>query len=397
MLRIEGFKKYKTVTVDLDYVRGLANFSDNNQRVCYIQHADPAQDSEDGKNLKYDVLFKFIDNGKIGKFITNGSFYGESRIDLYSYMRENSSIKNVKFGDGIYIESKCIIPRSRIAAKFNRRINEESADHVLLPNPSFVNQCEIPMNDHLIFVDHKEKIVFDLRYSQSDRVKSEVKDALETFNSLDESERKLSNLFNLKNLFCGFYKYESPESRASKKAVFNSLMNSEFFYNGPMILVGSSNLWVQNVLDDNYDSFVIEDEIYPMTCDDDDIDEDTIENLLDLLNSPDAQSVSLGLGIVSEMNFDKYRNLILEILSRASADSIQYNKSSRNVAEKFMQSYLGINFNDKPYYDSKFFNFRSQFTELGDDEYDLFKELTSDSIFLRCAKLVSDYEAKKNI
>ena len=114
-----------------------------------------------------------------------------------------------------------------------------------------------------------------------------------------------------------------------------------------------------------------------------DFSKEIYDNIVDMLNSKDLDTIGLGLRAIAELNYKKYYNTTLYLLNNAPErwrDSpIKY-----NVSVKYMLKYLGI------------WNYRLEkyATETTQEDFDMMNSILLNDFNNRNKNLIADFQRK---
>lgn len=295
-------------------------------------------------------------------------------FDIEKCIKENSDIENLKIGEQVYIEKECLIPRTNLGDKFKRCVNRENASHIVVPTKL---KCEIKAGQASIFVDKESKNVFVLFNSN---VKASVGDKI--FECIERPSKISVDYNDISNELL------DALERATKCAVPED-----------MIIINLNRKdenveWILDVLDGDSKKFVNEFELYDKLVDDDEDIYDSIEGIMDLLGSSSDESVGLGLKMISNLNFSKYRNVFIEMLCQTK-EKWQLHKTRDSVNVKFMLNYLfGGNVDST----NNEVDLRSKMTPFRKAEYEIIKDFFIEKTYsLRLYKRFRDYEEQQQM
>lgn len=318
------------------------------------------------KNVKIDDL----DEARLSGYINPSQFL-------------SNPIPSFNYQSILYIHSNCTLPRAKITQKYKR---------VLKPDAAHI--CVVPTITHTyrtyqmaIFANREANKVFIIQmgYRWSQGRKIIVGNDISYF----ATGSKITDI-NPNILKYSFPETEYYKARASSQPRLYTyknwvdLLDSSLVYYGPVLIAKSQDRWVGECMYNKMHDIISETALLSSLEDKgNDFSKEIYDNIVDMLNSRDLDTIGLGLRAIAELNYKKYYNTTLYLLNNAPErwrDSpIKY-----NVSVKYMLKYLGI------------WNYRLEkyATETTQEDFDMMNSILLNDFNNRNKNLIAEFQRK---
>ena len=333
----------------------------------YYSHENNQLFSPVPKNTKIDDL----DEDKLSGYINPSQFL-------------SNPIPSFNYQSVLYVHSNCTLPRAKITQKYKR---------VLKPDAAHI--CVVPTITHsyriykmAIFANREANKVFIIqmgfRWSQGQKI------VIGNDISYFATGSKITDINpNIRN-------YSFPETdylkmrASSQPRLYNyknwlDLLDSSLVYYGPVLITKPQDRWVSDCMYNKMHDIISETTLLSSLEDNkgNDFCKEIYDNIVDMLNSKDLDTIGLGLRAIAELNYKKYYNTTLYLLNNAPArwrDSpIKY-----NVSVKYMLKYLGV------------WNYRSEkyTTETTQEDFDMMNSILLNEINKMNNNIITEFQRK---
>ena len=315
---------------------------------CFVSKVDARALTEVntlyGKKAKYS--FKYInhyrDNLIMAPIPKNIEVIPDSEaphigtIDIRPFLNTDTDFT---FEDKIYLHSDCAIPRAKVTQKYTRVLRPEKADICVVPK---LNKEGRSVENVAIFINKvKCKIyiienIIDWKNGKCTYYTSEkCKDFPLGSCILDINP-------NLKDTCIEEKSYYDQSEQMFRMDNWKDFLASTLLYYGPVLSLYPKESWMIDVLYNKLHNIITEDKLFATLGDStNEFTKEVYDNLREMLISPDKTIVGLGLKTIAEMDYEKYRNTTIHLLTNNKGNWIR-NDMRSNTSVKYMLNYLGI-------------------------------------------------------
>lgn len=289
---------------------------------------------------------------KIQKAISSKKYYELSDI--------KSKIVKPEFGDTIYFDPNCTIPRIKCNEHWKRTIKLINATTVIVPTPAY----GLEFFKNLIIFEDKEQ---QKLYLLPNLTFVDLPALGQTFESWHNSVSTIS-----------------PNSRNLKENIeyFENIKHITCCYVGKAICYEPKHEAIFKIFDGIYPFIFPETELLPLIKEEDQaFTMETVTGLIDLLLSPDKASVHQGLRILASMDYAHFPSITKYILKETSRSWSQHKPFNSSV--KFM-------------FDS-IYKLQEPFTNVLPEEFELAKEIYKKQVHNSITRYISNIQSETNM
>lgn len=279
----------------------------------------------------------------------------------------------------LFVHPNCTIPRVKVAQKYTRVIKKEKANFCIIP------ECKENIRGKLgaIFIN-KEKLQIFVFIAHSSYVKGVNKSFVPTACQFKEKGTKLLDIYpELKNV-----KLDNKDAiRRGQEyniEVWNDFLNSTLEFYGAIVEMKNTNQYIADYIYGELHHVLLENQILGSIEDEENIfNKEIYDSMMTMLNSKDVNTIGLALKTISEFNYTKYYNSILNLLTECS-QRWRDNNMKNTVSVKHMLDYLKIRSSNTPIYSD-------QTTQ---EDFDLMLEIVKSDFKSALNKVHLNYLAK---
>lgn len=318
------------------------------------------------KNIKIDDL----EENKLSGYINPSQFL-------------SNPIPSFNYQSVLYVHSNCTLPRAKITQKYKR---------VLKPDAAHI--CVVPTITHsyriyqmAIFANREANKVFIIQmgYRWSQGQKIIVGNDISYFATGSKITDINPNILKYSFPETDYFKMRaSSQPRLYTYKNWVDLLDSSLVYYGPVLVTKPQDRWVSDCMYNKMHDIISETALLSSLEDKgNDFCKEIYDNIVDMLNSKDLDTIGLGLRAIAELNYKKYYNTTLYLLNNASQrwrDSpIKY-----NVSVKYMLKYLGV------------WNYRSEkyTTETTQEDFDMMNSILLNEFNKTKNNIITEFQRK---
>ena len=318
------------------------------------------------KNIKIDDL----EENKLSGYINPSQFL-------------SNPIPSFNYQSALYVHSNCTLPRAKITQKYKR---------VLKPDAAHI--CVVPTITHsyriyqmAIFANREANKVFIIQmgYHWSQGKKIVIGNEISYFAAGSKITDINPNIRNYSFPETDYFRMRaSSQPRLYNYKNWPDLLDSSLVYYGPVLVTKPQDRWVSDCMYNKMHDIISETALLSSLEDKgNDFSKEIYDNIVDMLNSKDLDTIGLGLRAIAELNYKKYYNTTLYLLNNASErwrDSpIKY-----NVSVKYMLKYLGV------------WNYRLEkyTTETTQEDFDMMNSILLNEINKMNNNIIAEFQRK---
>ena len=257
------------------------------------------------------------------------------KIDIRSLV---NTVTDFTFEDKVYLHPDCTIPRAKVTQKYTRVLKADKADICVVPKLERKSNTETLA----IFLNKEKNKIYvvetALGYSKNKYIYYTTEKCADfTLGSsiLDINPSLRGTLIEEKKY------YDNPNNTFSMDN-WKDFLTSSLIYYGPVISLNTKEYWIADMLYNKIHDIITEDKLLATLGDStNEFTKEAYDNLREMLNSSDSTVVGLGLKAVAEMDYEKYRNTTIHLLTNNKGNWAR-NDMRSNTSVKYMLNYLGI-------------------------------------------------------
>lgn len=282
---------------------------------------------------------------------------------------------NLKEGDSTFFHSCCTIPRTLPRTKYKRVLKADKADFCVVPS---IKDAYIKGGTFGVFINEEFSRIYlvpegsaNNPFTIEDLRKVPVGTSMQDINPALKTANKKS--------FNSYYDSELPEPHSR-----NSILESKLVEVGNFIMITSEDSYILDYFEGTIHDLVSEDCIIEsLGTEENQLNGEAIDGIKALIMSEDPAVIGLGLKTLSEMDYPKYKNALIYLLSNSYGHWVGAPlKSSTSV--KFMLKYLGLLNGPRTIYEKK----------ISDEDFNLLQHIIKGTVDDEIASLKKDTEEK---
>ena len=257
-------------------------------------------------------------------------------IDIRPFL---NTVTDFTFEDKIYLHSACAIPRAKVTQKYTRVLRPKKADICVVPKLNrerrsienvaiFINKdkCKIYIIENIIEWKNGECVYYTSEKCKDFPLGSCI---------LDINP-------NLKDTCIEEKSYHDNPQQMFRMDNWKDFLASTLLYYGPVLSLYPKESWMIDVLYNKLHNIITEDRLFATLGDStNEFTKEVYDNLREMLISPDKTIVGLGLKAIAEMDYEKYRNTTIHLLTNNKGNWTR-NDMRSNTSVKYMLNYLGL-------------------------------------------------------
>ena len=257
------------------------------------------------------------------------------KIDISSLV---NTVTDFTFEDKVYLHPDCTIPRAKVTQKYTRVLKADKADICVVPKLERKSNTETLA----IFLNKEKNKIYvvetALEYSKNKYICYTTEKCADfTLGSsiLDINPSLRGTLIEEKKY------YDDPNNTFSMDN-WKDFLTSSLIYYGPVISLNTKEYWIADMLYNKIHDIITEDKLLATLGDStNEFTKEAYDNLREMLNSSDSTVVGLGLKAVAEMDYEKYRNTTIHLLTNNKGNWAR-NDMRSNTSVKYMLNYLNL-------------------------------------------------------
>lgn len=219
----------------------------------------------------------------------------------------------------VYVHPSCKISRSMVAEKYGKSLNPWLCDAVVIPDVK--NENSYIANTAIFCNDAAKLMVIIELYDHSLIATAAAFQSGTTFKSLITGDL----------------------GRRTTEYNMSDVLNAEFFYSGECLVVFNSESFVLDILTRKLPvaKTVFEQTVQKsLSSKDNQLSLNILNNIRDMLESSDNETVSAGLKALSMMDYMHYPNSVRYIIKNLHRNNYYYNKAANSTSVRFMREQL---------------------------------------------------------
>jgi hypothetical protein len=245
----------------------------------------------------------------------------------------------------LFVHPNCTIPRVKVAQKYTRVIKKEKANFCIIP------ECNENIKGKLgaIFINKEKSQIFVFR-AHSSYVKGVKKSFVPTACQFKEKGTKLLDIYpELENVKLD-NKGIIRQGQEYNIDTWNDFLNSTLEFYGAIAEIKNTEQYIADYIYGELHHVLLENQILVSIEDEENIfNKEIYDGMMTMLNSKDVNTIGLALKTISEFNYTKYYNSILNLLTECS-QRWRDNNMKNTVSVKHMLDYLKIRSSNTPVY-----------------------------------------------
>lgn len=258
-----------------------------------------------------------------------------------------NTITDFTFEDKVYLHPDCTIPRAKVTQKYTKVLKADKANICVVPTL----KRKVDTENIAIFINrNRNKIYISENILEWDRIKTLYNTAEKCANFslgsriLDINPSLLDTLIEEKQ----YYDTINTFSMSNWK----DFLESSLIYYGPVIYLSTKESWIADVLYNKLHNIITEDKLLSTLGDaTNEFTKETYDNLREMLTSSDSTVVGLGLKAIAEMDYKKYRNTTIHLLTNNTIHWTR-NNMRHSSSVKYMLKYLHLWGSSREHYTS---------------------------------------------
>lgn len=257
------------------------------------------------------------------------------KIDIKSLV---NTITDFTFEDKVYLHPDCTIPRAKVTQKYTRVLKPERANICVVPKLEREGNTE----NLSIFINRdKEKIYIIKNIIEWDSGKYTY------YTSKKCSNFALGSCIldinpSLKDTLIKERDYYGDPGKTFSMENWKDFLASTLLYHGPVLSLYTKESWIADILYNKLHNVITEDVLLATLGDStNEFTKEVYDNLREMLISPNKTIVGLGLKTIAEMDYEKYRNTTIHLLTNNKGNWTR-NDMRSNTSVKYMLNYLGL-------------------------------------------------------
>ena len=266
------------------------------------------------------------------------------KIDIRSLV---NTVTNFTFEDKVYIHPDCTIPRAKVTQKYTRVLKADKADICVVPKLERKSNTE----NLAIFLNKEKNKIYVLENALEWNKNKYIYYTTEKCADFILGSCILDINPSLRDTLIEEKKYYGDYNNVFSMDNWKDFLASSLIYYGPVLSLHTKEYWIADMLYNKIHDIITEDKLLATLGDStNEFTKEAYDNLREMLNSLDSTVVGLGLKAVAEMDYEKYRNTTIHLLTTNPRWERNDMRSSASV--KYMLNYLDLWKNYREHYAS---------------------------------------------
>lgn len=266
------------------------------------------------------------------------------KIDIRSLV---NTVTDFTFDDKVYLHPDCTIPRAKVTQKYTRVLKADKADICVVPKLERKSNTE----NLAIFLNKEKNKIYVLENALEWNKNKYIYHTTEKCADFAIGSCILDINPSLRDTIIEEKKYYGDFNNTFSISNWKDFLASSLIYYGPVLSLYTKEYWIADMLYNKIHDVITEDKLLATLGDStNEFTKEAYDNLREMLNSSDSTVVGLGLKAVAEMDYEKYRNTTIHLLTTNPRWERNDMRSSASV--KYMLNYLGLWKNYREYYAS---------------------------------------------
>ena len=257
-------------------------------------------------------------------------------IDMRPFL---NTVTDFTFEDKIYLHSDCTIPRAKVTQKYTRVLRPKKADICVVPE---LNKEERSVENVAIFINKDKCKIYIIENITDWKNGKCVYYTSEKCKDFPLGSCILDINPNLKDTSIDEKSYYDNPQQMFRMDNWKDFLASTLLYYGPVLSLYPKESWMIDALYNKLHNIITEDRLFATLGDStNEFTKEVYDNLREMLISPDKTIVGLGLKTIAEMDYEKYRNTTIHLLTNNKGNWTR-NDMRSNTSVKYMLNYLGL-------------------------------------------------------
>ena len=257
-------------------------------------------------------------------------------IDMRPFL---NTVTDFTFEDKIYLHSDCAIPRAKVTQKYTRVLRPKKADICVVPK---LNREGRSVENVAIFINKDKCKIYIIENITEWENGKYVYYTSEKCKDFPLGSCILDINPNLKDTCIEEKFYDDNPKQMFRMDNWKDFLASTLLYYGPVLSLYPKESWMIDVLYNKLHNIITEDRLFTTLGDStNEFTKEVYDNLREMLISPDKTIVGLGLKTIAEMDYEKYRNTTIHLLTKNKGNWTR-NDMRSNTSVKYMLNYLGL-------------------------------------------------------
>lgn len=239
------------------------------------------------------------------------------------------------FEDKLYFHSNCTIPRAKVTQKYTRTIKTHLADKCVVPVP----RKSINITPMAIFLDSEKGNIY---YFTLERkwISGQWRESLPTICSSYPLGTKVVDINkNLNNIRVTSNRYSNLDYWMP---IWKLFLQSTLIYYGPALDLDYENSWIGDYVYKKIHNLITEDQVLATLGDtSNEFSKELYQSIQSMLNSSDGATVDIGIKTLAELNYEKYKNSIIHLLTHSNT-LYRHRSVKQSTSVKHMLEFLGL-------------------------------------------------------
>ena len=266
------------------------------------------------------------------------------KIDIRSLV---NTVTDFTFEDKVYLHSDCTIPRAKVTQKYTRVLKADKADICVVPKL----EKEYNTENLAIFLNKEKNKIYVLENTLDWNQGKYIYYTTEKCANFTLGSCILDINPSLRDTLIEEKKYYGDFNNIFSMSNWKDFLASSLIYYGPVLSLNTKEYWIADVLYNKLHDIITEDKLLATLGDStNEFTKEVYDNLREMLNSSDNTIVGLGLKAVAEMDYEKYRNTTIHLLTTNPRWERNDMRSSSSV--KYMLNYLDLWKSPREHYSS---------------------------------------------
>ena len=266
------------------------------------------------------------------------------KIDIRSLV---NTVTDFTFEDKVYLHPDCTIPRAKVTQKYTRVLKADKADICIVPK--LEKECNT--ENLAIFLNKEKNKMYVLETALEWSKDKYIYYTAEKCAGFTLGICILDINPSLRDTLIEENKYYGDFNNAFSIGNWKDFLASSLIYYGPVLSLNTKEYWIADMLYNKIHDIITEDKLLATLGDStNEFTKEVYDNLREMLNSSDSTVVGLGLKAVAEMDYEKYRNTTIHLLTTNPRWERNDMRSSASV--KYMLNYLDLWRNSREHYSS---------------------------------------------